>query len=184
MNVKVLKVLANETRLLIINALMDKPLYPELLAERLDLSPSTVSFHLKKLEAAGLVKGVRDQYYFLYSLNSGIFEQPLKELLRVKDSLKRSQEAKEVSFKKKVIKTFFKNGKLLSIPRARKKRQIILQKLLERFESGRDYPEKEVNLIIADFHEDFCTIRREFIMWKMMRRENGIYTRNETNFKQ
>ena len=31
------------------------------------------------------------------------------------------------------------------------------------FEPGKKYSEREVNLIIADFHDDFCTIRRDMI---------------------
>ena len=49
------KALADETRLKILNALNEKEMYVELLAERLQLTPATVSFHLKKLSAAGSV---------------------------------------------------------------------------------------------------------------------------------
>jgi hypothetical protein len=34
-----------------------------------------------------------------------------------------------------------------------------------------------VNLIIADFHDDFCTLRRDMISEKLMARENGLYWR-------
>ena len=40
-----------------------------------------------------------------------------------------------------------------------------------------EYTEKEVNLIIADFHDDFCTIRRDLIGFDLMERNNGIYKR-------
>ena len=50
------KALADETRLKILNALNEKEMYVELLAERLQLTPATVSFHMKKLLAAGLVE--------------------------------------------------------------------------------------------------------------------------------
>ena len=43
------KALADETRLKILNALNEKEMYVELLAERLQLTPATVSFHMKKL---------------------------------------------------------------------------------------------------------------------------------------
>ncbi|MBL4934501.1 DUF2087 domain-containing protein [Clostridium sp. YIM B02515] len=35
--------------------------------------------------------------------------------------------------------------------------------------------EKEVNIIIADFHDDFCTIRREMIAFNILERHNNIY---------
>ena len=52
---------------------------------------------------------------------------------------------------------------------------IVLEKIAESFEPGRVYPEREVNLIIADFHDDFCTIRREMIAEGIMERERGEY---------
>ena len=62
------KLLADDTRLKILRALAEKDMYVELLAERLRLSAPTVSFHLKKLLAAGLVDARREQYYTVYSL--------------------------------------------------------------------------------------------------------------------
>ena len=59
----------------------------------------------------------------------------------------------------------------------RKKRRIVLEQLVENFEQGRIYTEKEVNLIIADFHDDFCTLRRELVAEKLMKRQGGKYER-------
>ena len=62
------KALADETRLKILCALSEREAYAELLAERLRLSPATVSFHMKKLAAAWLVRQRKEQYYMMYSL--------------------------------------------------------------------------------------------------------------------
>ncbi|WP_242946479.1 DUF2087 domain-containing protein [Butyrivibrio hungatei] len=35
------------------------------------------------------------------------------------------------------------------------------------------YTEKEVNLIIADFHDDFCTIRRDMVAEGILERKDG-----------
>lgn len=40
------------------------------------------------------------------------------------------------------------------------------------------YEEKEINEYIKNFHDDFATIRREFITNQYMYRENGIYEVN------
>ena len=64
----ILKALADDTRLKILRALSERDMYVELLAERLQLSAATVSFHMKKLQAAGLVDSRREQYYIVYSL--------------------------------------------------------------------------------------------------------------------
>jgi hypothetical protein len=87
------------------------------------------------------------------------------------------EDIREAEYRKKVIDTFFKFNKLKSIPVQRKKRLIILEKMVEAFDLNKSYSEKEVNLIIADFHDDFATLRREFINEKLMTRENGIYKR-------
>ncbi|GAB4323989.1 MAG: hypothetical protein Kow0074_16570 [Candidatus Zixiibacteriota bacterium] len=81
------------------------------------------------------------------------------------------------SFRQKVERAFFVDGKLTEIPAQRKKRVIILERLLREFETGRVYPESEVNQILGRFHSDVCTLRREFIMEKMMGRTNGKYAR-------
>jgi len=45
------------------------------------------------------------------------------------------------------------------------------------FEPERHYPEREVNQILIDFHEDVATLRREMIGHGLMEREKGIYRR-------
>ena len=50
-----------------------------------------------------------------------------------------------------------------------------MEKIAKVFEPGRRYTEREVNLLIADFHDDFCTIRRDMIGEKLLARDQGIY---------
>jgi ArsR family transcriptional regulator len=78
-------------------------------------------------------------------------------------------------YRKKVVDSFFEYGKLKSLPVQRKKRRIILEEIFRAFEAEKDYTEREVNLLIADFHDDFCTIRRDMISEKLLERNNGIY---------
>ena len=56
------KCLSDKSRLHLLKALAMEDMYVERLAERLDLSASTVSFHLKKLTEAGLVTSYKTQY--------------------------------------------------------------------------------------------------------------------------
>ncbi|MCK4259168.1 MAG: metalloregulator ArsR/SmtB family transcription factor [Halanaerobiales bacterium] len=174
-SIKLFKALADRSRLLIINALMEKPLYVELLAERLQLSASTISFHLKKLEDVGFVYSEKEQYYVIYHLRKELLDKTLKELINVEDIEKKVQEARVEQYRKKVLDAFLEYGKLKAIPVQRKKRRIILEEIAKKFEKGRVYSEKEVNLIITEFHDDFCTIRREMVGEKIFQRENGIY---------
>ncbi|MCP4632301.1 MAG: DUF2087 domain-containing protein [candidate division Zixibacteria bacterium] len=91
---------------------------------------------------------------------------------------KRSNRPSKLSEKGKTLKTFFIDGKLTGLPSQRKRRQFVLEYLLKDFQPNRLYAEAEVNEIIRKYHPDFATIRREFIVFKMMNRTGGIYKLN------
>ena len=162
-----LKLLADETRLRIINILAEGDSYVELIATKLELTPATVCYHLKKMEAAGIVRCSRAQFYIIYSLNGDIFDCTLRELLITGDPTV----DKEAAYEREVISTFFKYGRLTRLPAQRKKQEIILREISRRFERGRDYPEPEVNAIILEVFDDFCTVRREMIACGLMTRQ-------------
>ena len=69
-----------------------------------------------------------------------------------------------------MISTFFKYGRLTRLPAQRKKQEIVLKEISRRFERDRDYPEPEVNAIIGEVYDDFCTVRREMIGYGIMTR--------------
>ena len=50
---------------------------------------------------------------------------------------------------------------------------------MKAFEKNRVYTEREVNLIIADYFDDFCTIRRDMISEGLMERSSEGYWRIE-----
>lgn len=77
-----------------------------------------------------------------------------------------------------VVNRFMKDGRFETLPVARAKRKYILEHILRQFEFNRVYAEKEVNGIITGFHDDYCRVRREFIIEKMMSRKDGKYRRN------
>ena len=167
---KLLKLLADETRIEILNILMREDSYVEKIACDLSLTPATICYHLKKLEAAGVVRSSRSQFYIIYSLNKDIFGKTLFEIIS-----KETPEDTEEKYKKEVISHFFKYGKLAQLPTQRKKREIVLAEIAKSFENGKKYDEKDVNEIIHKFHEDHCTIRREMIACGIMAREKETY---------
>lgn len=168
-----LKLLADQTRLDILNLLLKTDSYVEKIACELSLTPATICYHLKKMEAAGIVNTSRSQFYIIYSLNREIFEKPLYELIKKEEVLIDTEE----KYRKEVVSHFFKYGKLTQIPTQRKKREIVLFEILKQFELEREYDEKEVNMVIQRYHEDYCTIRREMIAFGMMTRHREIYKR-------
>lgn len=173
--INLFKCLADKSRIQILKSLMEEDMYVERLAERLNLTPATISFHLKKLIDAGAVTSRKEQYYTVYAINGDVFNVSILDILREKSEEKNLQDEREEAYRKKVLDAFFEYGKLKSIPAQRKKELIVLKEIAKSFEPGRDYTEREVNIIIADFHDDFCTIRRDMISEHILVRDKGMY---------
>ena len=174
---QIFKCLSDRSRLCILQSLTQGDLYTELLAERLGLTPSTVSFHMKKLEEAGLVTPRREQYYTVYALNREVLETSLFAAVASEPEQADEQQKREEEYRRKVIDAFFEYGRLRAIPVQRKKKLICYEVIAGRFVPGRVYSEKELNAVIGEFHEDHCTIRRDMISEGILRREGSEYIR-------
>lgn len=174
-SIALFKCLADKSRIQILKSLMKEDMYVERLAERLGITAATVSFHLKKLEDVGAVKSRKEQYYTMYSINHDIFKVSILDILKEESEELTLQKERDEQYRKKVIDAFFEYGKLKSIPSQRKKERIVLEEIAKSFEEGREYSEREVNIIIADFNDDFCTIRRDMISEGILTRENMVY---------
>lgn len=173
--IKLFKCLGDKSRLNILKNLSKSESYVELLAEKLDITPATVSFHLKKLEEVGAVSSRKEQYYTIYTLNKEIFDLSILSIISEMPDEDDEQQKREEAYRKKVIESFFEYGTLKSIPAQRKKEKIILEEIGNDFERGKNYTEKEINDIIMKYHSDYCTIRRDMISEGILNRENGIY---------
>jgi len=174
-SIDILKALADESRLAIVNSLMEKPQYVEELSERFDLAASTVSFHLKKLKKAGLIYPEKQQYYVIFHINRNIFDRSIKQLVSVEIPTRQVQDERIDQYKQKVLNAFFENGRLTRLPAQHKKRIIVLDIIARSFERGRVYPESDVNELISVIYEDYCTIRRLMVDEGYMSREHGEY---------
>lgn len=181
-SIEIMKSLADSSRLRVLNILLEKSQYVEELANRLNLAVSTVSFHLKKLEAAGLVNKKKEQYYVVYYVNEDIFNLTLRELTSFKNMEEYAQQERINNYKEKVIKAFTDNGKVIKLPIQHKKRMIILSEIFNEILPTKKYSESELNEVIKQKYDDYCTVRRELIDCGMLMREKQIYWVNE-NFK-
>lgn len=176
--IRIFKCLSDASRLNIINTLQSGEAYGELLAQRLGLSASTLSFHMKKLEEAGLVSSRKEQYYTVYTLNEAVAGLRLSDLIAGEDPAEEDEaRRREDAYRQKVIDAFFDGEQLKSIPVQRKKKLIVLEKIAECFTIGQIYEEAGLSDIIARIHPDYCTIRRDMISEGILQRENGRYVR-------
>jgi hypothetical protein len=82
------------------------------------------------------------------------------------------------AFAAKVIRSFIRDGRLVSIPAREKRRHVIYRHLRDLvFTEERAYPEAEVNQRLALFHPDVATIRRGMVDAGLVTREAGEYRR-------
>lgn len=175
--IKLFKCLADKSRLQILKSLSQEDMYVERLAERIGLTPATISFHLKKLEDAKAVTSYKEQYYTMYSLCKDVFMTNIIDIINEESEIIDEQKQREDAYREKVIKAFFEYGKLKSIPSQRKKERICLEKIAKNFELDKEYEEAEVNSVIENFYEDYCTLRRDMISECIMKRDGTKYTR-------
>lgn len=177
--IRLFKCLSDKSRLQILKSLAIEDMYVERLAERLGLTAPTVSFHLKKLADAGAVTSYKSQYYMMYALNREIFKTCILDILCEASDEAEAQARRDAEYRQKVLDSFFEYGKLRAIPAQRKKERIILEKIVQSFAFGRIYSEREVNIILADFYDDFCTLRRDLVGEALLERDAQGYRRTE-----
>jgi hypothetical protein len=78
----------------------------------------------------------------------------------------------------RVLRTFFRGGRLTSIPTQRAKKLIVLDRLAQEFDVGTRYPERQVNAILRRFHDDVAALRRYLVDEELLSREAGEYWRS------
>jgi hypothetical protein len=177
--VRYLKAVADATRLRLLGILGGGERSVEELAALLGVKTPTVSHHLALLREVELVQMRAEGNVHLYRLNEGglrrigtFFNTPQQVAALAGD-------VAEDTWERKVLRDFFEEGPLKEIPATRKKRDVILRWLAERFEPGRVYTEPEVNELLKRYHPDAATLRRELIGYKLLGREHGAYWRIE-----
>jgi hypothetical protein len=78
----------------------------------------------------------------------------------------------------KIVRTFIRDGQLVSIPAKPSKRDLLLPVILDRcFPDDRQYEESEVNMRLALLHPDVAALRRYLVDGGWMTREAGVYRR-------
>lgn len=168
------KALSDANRLKIVGLLAQQSLSVEQMAEMLGLSPSTVSHHLSRLSKVGLVTAQADSYYNMYQLETKALEQMAQRLL-AKETLPAVVADVDVdAYDKKVLQTYLTPaGRIKAFPSQQKKFQVILRHVVEVFESGQRYSEKQVNDMLRQFHDDTAELRRSLVEYRLMKREGG-----------
>ena len=174
-----LKALANESRLKLLGLLAGQERSVKELAEQLHLKEPTVSHHLARLQEIGLVSMRPEGTTHRYRLQAETLHRLSRDLFTPTQVASIADAVEGETWERKVLRTYFDGDTLKRIPATRKKRDVVLKWLVNRFEPGVRYPEARVNEFIKRHHPDTATLRREFIMTKMMERKKGVYWRTE-----
>ena len=168
-----LKALADNNRLKMIGLLAQRPYSGEELSAMLGLKAPTVSHHLSKLAAVGLVSARAEGYYNMYRLDQSAL-QKIRRLFSSADLISVAAGVDVDGYDRKVVHDFSRpDGSLKEIPAQRKKLEAILRHVVRDFEPGKRYSEKQVNQMLSRYHEDTASLRRELVGLKLMERDGG-----------
>jgi predicted transcriptional regulator len=168
------KALADSNRLKIVGLLAEKSYSVEELAELLQIKPSTVSHHLSRLAEAGLVQARSESYYNVYRLDQSVLQEKARTMFTKGELSNVAAEVDADAYDKKVIKDYTRrDGSLKTLPAQRKKLEAILRYVVQAFDIGKRYSEKQVNEILSHYNDDTATLRRELVGYGLMQREGG-----------
>jgi predicted transcriptional regulator len=168
------KALADANRLKIVGLLAKEALSVEQIAGILELHSSTVSHHLARLAKVGLVSARADGYYSVYRLETKALEGLAQRLLAKETLPAVSAEVDLDAYDRKVLNTYLtSDGRLKDFPLQQKKLEAILRYVVQAFEPGARYSEKQVNAILSRYHVDTARLRRNLVDFRLMAREGG-----------
>ena len=144
----------------------------EAVATATGLEPRRVTKALERLRGGGLVDGEEG----CLAVRAGRFGEAARAVGRMRPSVEpedlgASPEAAAV------LRSFWRDGRLTSIPTARSKRRVLLDFLAGQFEPGRVYPERDVNRVLQRFHADHAALRRYLVDEEFLERREGFYWR-------
>lgn len=170
------RVLSDPMRLQILGQVAGQSRTGVELAAQFGLSLAQISHHLGRLEKVGLVLATIDGTGTRFALNAPFFDpRTLASGMAVEAENPPALETDAARERSRALKHFFEGRQLKSIPANRGQLIIVIQELLGWFEPDRDYPEREVNALLREAHEDVATLRRELIDHGFMQRAHGIY---------
>jgi len=170
----ILRALADPERLAIAGLLARGDASAQQLAETLDLSLKRVRMHLNRLSATGIAR-LRDDRTG-YRLDVETLRWAASQVGPPRGAgmaLGAASDDEEA-----VLRTFFRDGRLTEIPVKRAKRVIVLERIALEFEPGRRYDEKEVNVVVGRFFDDYAAIRRYLVDEGFLDRDRGEYWRS------
>ena len=172
------KALGDPTRLRILGLLSRRPHHGEELASALDVSPSTVSHHLKQLRQAGMVSITRENPYVLFRLRAetlrtlaSLFEDPytLSTILDLP--------AEELVAHDHVGAWLDERGRLRELPSVRSQLTVVLRWVARQLDPARFYAEPELRLTLNAIAYEPDALRDALVDAGLLRKSGNVYRR-------
>jgi hypothetical protein len=174
--------LAEEDRLRVVAALVLGATTVDAVVEGSGIGIRAATTALERLVAGGLVeadaggKGLR--------LAAERFKEAAQEEATRRASAGPTDTFEGVSAEaQSVLRNFVVDGRLRQIPASQAKRRIVLDWLAARFEPGKTYPERDVNLLLGMAHADVAALRRYLVDEEFLERRDGFYWRAGGTFE-
>jgi hypothetical protein len=171
---EILRALADPERLAIAGTLARGDAPASALSEALGMPVTRLRKHLNRLTATGVVRLADDRT--TYRLDAETLRWAAEQVGPPRESgltLGAANEQEEV-----VLRTFFRNGRLIEIPAKESKRRIVLERIALEFEPGIRYDEKTVNVVLGRFFNDHASLRRYLVDEGFLDRDHGVYWRS------
>jgi hypothetical protein len=77
----------------------------------------------------------------------------------------------------RVLRNFVVDGRLTRLPARYEQKRVVLGYLARRFDEGREYPERDVNALLRELHDDTAALRRYLVDEGLLERSGGVYRR-------
>lgn len=172
--------LLDTDRLRIAAALVAKPANRMELAESTGLSHRDLLRQLDILRTHGLVRlqepaPRQPDQYTKYELNTEAFRSARQAMGKYKGVKPRPTDSRLMT-----LETFMPGGKLVAMPHKHEQVLAVLSEIATKFEPEKQYVEREVNVILEEVNEDYCTLRRALVDYGYLSRSGGIYERVES----
>lgn len=142
------------------------------LREATGLDQRAVSTALRKLESGGLVQRGTDGHY---EPVVEAFKEAARSAASPPEEHGYADERVEA-----VVRAFVRDGRLVGMPAQAGRRRMLLEHVVQSFEPGRDYAEREVNSVLRAWTEggdvDHVSLRRYLV-------DEGLLARGDNNYR-
>lgn len=162
--------LAEPERLRVVAAIVLGAETPTAVAEVAGLDARDVVRSLQRLTSGGLVRVTDGRL----RIDTNVFKEAARAATPVEEPEDHGVADPGAAA---VLRTFLRNGRIVSMPAAMGKRRTVLEHVVLSFEPGVRYAEREVDAVLRAWYDDHAALRRYLVDEGLLGRGDGEYWR-------